>query len=243
MLMRTSNLNQFFTRDEVRSQFEPDTWQRKVFSELDTTLTSDSRPFPCIYGVAGHKAGQIRYAFAEVLSADRVAATLESYLGKSREFGANTSMVMFEAPTPLMSVEGYYERFWNLLKNVVALDTRPWPADVPEETDARMWEFCFAGEPVFVVCNTPAHILRQSRRSSTFMLTFQPRWVFDRILGTEKAATRAFGAVRERLEKYDFVERSPSLGKYGDPNIREAEQYFLDDHNTPLSCPFHKLKD
>ena len=63
------------------------------------------------------------------------------------------------------------------------------------------------------------------------------------ILGTEKAASKSFSVVRTRLADYDFVKPSPVLGKYGDAGIREAEQYFLDDTNTPLACPFHKLKD
>jgi len=31
------------------------------------------------------------------------------------------------------------------------------------------------------------------------MLTFQPRWVFEKILGSEKAAEAAFAEVRKRL--------------------------------------------
>ena len=73
-----------------------------------------------------------------------------------------------------------------------ALDKNAWPAEIPEQVDHPMWEFSFAGEPIFVVCSTPAHVMRQSRRASTFMLTFQPRWVFEKILGTEKAASAAF---------------------------------------------------
>lgn len=106
-----------------------------------------------------------------------------------------------------------------------------------------MWEFCFNGEPIFVVCMTPAHTLRQSRRSSGFMLTFQPRWVFDDILGIQEKATSSFQLVRERLKQYDFLNLSPSLGKYGDIDNREWKQYFLNEDNDTVSkCPFYKLK-
>lgn len=243
MLMTSLGRGDIFTNEEVESRFAKDTWQRKVFSELDSALRSDARPFPCIYGVAGHKAGQIRYGFAETLTAEAIAAALDAYLPHSRDFGANTSLALFEAPSDISTMNDYFDRFWSLLKGVAEIDKAPWPSEIPEATDAPMWEFCYAGEPVFVVCTTPAHVLRQSRRSSTFMLTFQPRWVFDRILGTEKAASKSFSVVRTRLADYDFVKPSPVLGKYGDAGIREAEQYFLDDTNTPLACPFHKLKD
>lgn len=243
MLMTSLGRGDIFTVEEIRSRFGKDTWQRKVFSELDSALLSDARPFPCIYGVAGHKAGQIRYGFAETLTAESIAAALDTYLPQARDFGPNTSLALFEAPSEISSIQAYFERFWSLLKGVAEIDKTAWPTEVPEETDAPLWEFCYAGEPIFVVCTTPAHVLRQSRRSSTFMLTFQPRWVFDRILGTDHAAQKSFSAVRSRLKAYDFLPPSPALGKYGADGIREAEQYFLDDTSTSLACPFHKLKD
>jgi FPC/CPF motif-containing protein YcgG len=105
-----------------------------------------------------------------------------------------------------------------------------------------MWEFSFAGEPIFVVCSTPAHVTRQSRRSSAFTLTFQPRWVFEKILGTEKAAEAAFAEVRKRLIPYDSTPPSPLLGRYGRRDGREYQQYFLyDENHAPPECPFHQL--
>ncbi len=99
-----------------------------------------------------------------------------------------------------------------------------------------------AGEPIFVVCSTPAHVMRQSRRSSTLMLTFQPRWVFEKILGTEKAAAAAFAEVRKRLIPYDSTSPSPLLGRYGNQDGREHQQYFLhDDNQQAMGCPFAKL--
>jgi hypothetical protein len=84
--------------------------------------------------------------------------------------------------------------------------------------------------------------MRQSRRSSTFMLTFQPRWVFEKILGTEKAASAAFAEVRKRLIPYDSTSPSPLLGRYGNSDGREYQQYFLpDDNHAQTGCPFAKL--
>jgi FPC/CPF motif-containing protein YcgG len=134
----------------------------------------------------------------------------------------------------------YKKQFWSTLKELVELDRHPWPADIPTEIDSPLWEFSFAGEPIFVVCGTPAHVLRQSRRSSTFMMTFQPRWVFANILDSP-AGERAFGKIRERLANFDLVPTSPALGKYGDADNREFAQYFLDDENGPASCPFRNF--
>jgi uncharacterized protein len=74
------------------------------------------------------------------------------------------------------------------------------------------------------------------------MLTFQPRWVFEKILGTEKAASAAFAEVRKRLIPYDGTSPSPLLGRYGAADGREYQQYFLhDDNHTGGGCPFARL--
>jgi len=137
---------------------------------------------------------------------------------------------------------GYYHRkFWRILNDLADLDSSPWPAAVPREIDHKRWEFCFRGEPIFVLCTTPSHALRKSRRSSSFTVTFQPRWVFDKVLDTPENAAKVFSVVKERLDKFDLVEKSPCLGKYGEETTREAKQYFIADDNTELACPFGKL--
>jgi FPC/CPF motif-containing protein YcgG len=74
------------------------------------------------------------------------------------------------------------------------------------------------------------------------MLTFQPRWVFEKILGTEKAANAAFAEVRKRLIPYDSTSPSPRLGRYGANDGREYQQYFLhDDNYSEEGCPFARL--
>jgi len=75
------------------------------------------------------------------------------------------------------------------------------------------------------------------------MITFQPRWVFDHILGNPKIAKKSFGKVRERLRKYDILPPSPHLGAYGKQEVREFRQFFLLDEERPTSCPFHSLAD
>jgi FPC/CPF motif-containing protein YcgG len=208
---------------------------------MEAMLLSESRPFPCLFGVSGFKSNQLRFAFFDELSPNALSSALKNYLECARDFGQNTSLVVFERPSTILNLIDYNEKFWSLLKNVVENDDSPWPENIPQELDSRDWEFCFNGEPIFVVCNTPAHVLRQSRRASTFTLTFQPRWVFENILATEKAAQAAFSIVSERLRPYDMVDKSPVLGRYGDVNTKEWKQYFLDDLNMEPRCPFHTL--
>ena len=230
-----------YSKSEILENFADSSWQKKLFLEFDSIMLSRQRPFPCLYGVSGHKAGHLRFVFCETNSATCIAEALDLFIPKCRTFGVLTSLVIFEKPSDVQSIKYYHHKFWNLLNDVTMLDKSPLPKNIPNEIDHRYWEFCFHGEPIFVVCNTPAHVLRQSRRSNSFMLTFQPRWVFDKILGTPESTAIAFSAVKARLDKFDLVEKSPLLGKYGDKDVREMKQYFLADSNTELTCPFKAL--
>jgi FPC/CPF motif-containing protein YcgG len=232
----------YLRKDEVASNFPVSSWQTVMFSEFEAQMSSESRPFPCIFGVTGHRLDQLRYLFLDPYDIETLAGQLAHYVSQARSFGPDTSLILFTRPGPVQTLEAYHRKMWHTLDQLARLDQSPWPAEIPEQIDHPMWEFSFAGEPIFVVCATPAHVMRQSRRASTFMLTFQPRWVFEKILGTEKAANAAFAEVRKRLIPYDSASPSPLLGRYGAPDGREYQQYFLhDDNESGSGCPFARL--
>jgi len=92
--------------------------------------------------------------------------------------------------------------------------------------------------------HAPPHVMRQSRRSSTLMMTFPaPAGYSKKFSAPKKAATAAFAEVRKRLIPYDSTSPSPLLGRYGNHDGREHQQYFLNDENhQALGCPFAKLR-
>jgi len=98
-----------------------------------------------------------------------------------------------------------------------------------------MWEFSFAGEPIFVVCSTPAQVMRKAVGSSAFMLTFSRRWVFERSLERRKPH-------RPRSPKYanglSLRQHSPSplLGRYGTMRTRVSAILPPDDNNAELDA-------
>jgi FPC/CPF motif-containing protein YcgG len=232
----------YLRKGEVGSNYAVSTWQTVMFSEFEAQMSSEARPFPCIFGVTGYRLDQLRYLFLDPFDIEVLGAQLAQFVAESRSHGPNTSLVVFTRPRPVQTLDAYYRKLWLTLDHLARLDKSPWPAEIPEQIDHPMWEFSFAGEPMFVVCSTPAHVMRQSRRSSSFTLTFQPRWVFEKILGTEKAAAAAFAEVRKRLIPYDSMSPSPLLGRYGNHDGREYQQYFLtDDNHTQTGCPFAKL--
>ena len=232
----------YLKKSEVGSSFAVSTWQRVLFAEFEAQMSSEARPFPCVFGVAGYRQDQLRYLFLDPFDVETLGEQLALFVSECRSHGPNTSLLVFSRPRPVQTIDAYYRKMWLTLDQLAGLDKSPWPAEIPEQIDHPMWEFSFAGEPIFVVCSTPAHVLRQSRRSSAFMLTFQPRWVFEKIHGTDKAAEAAFAEVRKRLLPYDGISPSPLLGRYGNHDGREHQQYFLfDDSEVATQCPFARL--
>ncbi len=196
-------------------------WQSVVFADFDAVINNKERPFPCLFGVNGYRKNMLRFSFFEEISAKNIRNDLITYCENYKCFGKQTSLVIFEKPSVVKSISYYRDKFWQILKDLVSEDIHDWPQQIPENLDHPAWEFCFHKEPIFVICNTPAHVNRLSRRSPGFMLTFQPRWVFDDLLDTEQKATRAFATVTERLQHYDITDKSPLLGKYGNLKNRE----------------------
>ncbi len=194
-----------------------------------------------MYGVQAFRANGLRFSFLDRTTPDKVGPILESYLREAANHGRLASLVVFERPGIVQPMEDYRSKFWSLLDGLAKIDRSPWPANIPTAIDSAEWEFSFAGEPIFVVCNTPAHVARQSRRSTGFVVTFQPRWVFEGITNTAMAAHAAFSAVRKRLETYDTLPPSPALGRYGEETVREFAQYFLDDENRVAPSPMARL--
>ena len=233
----------YYNRVGIRDRFQGNRWESVVFKEFEAALMSKTRPFPCVFGVAGFQQDQLRYCFNEELVVSDIALSLEHFIKHSREYGQNTSLVIFSKPCNVETVKSYEKRFWSIISELAAIDQYEWPQDIPRSLDNPLWEFCFAGEPIFVVCNTPAHVLRQSRRASSFMITFQPRWVFNNILGTPELAKKSSGKVQARLKPFDLISPSPHLGSYGSPENREFSQYFLHENNDQVKCPFHQLPE
>ncbi|WP_246218492.1 YqcI/YcgG family protein [Litoribacterium kuwaitense] len=219
-------------------------WEQYVYQQFYSGMLESHPPFPCVLGVDGVTRDQVRYCFIHSAEEDDVvdlANALRTYVENCREFGRNTSLVAFFKPEPqTYTLSSYEDRFWTILQLLNDNDEKPWPPHIPKHPDHPLWEFCFHGEPMFVVCNTPAHEERLSRHSDVFMMTFQPRWVFEGLGLNTKAGQVIQHKVRKRLNDYDKVAAHPELGWYGQEENREWRQYFL--HDAPEAgaavCPF-----
>ena len=135
----------YVRKSEVGSNFAVSTWQSVMFSEFEAQMSSESRPFPCVFGVAGYRQDQLRYLFLDALDADVLGCQLAQFVAESRSYGPNTSLVVFTRPGPVQTIDAYHRKFWLLLDQLAQLDKSPWPGDIPEQIDHPMWELFVRG--------------------------------------------------------------------------------------------------
>ena len=177
------------------------------FSRFSEVMLSNPPKFPCIFGVKGLENEQLRYCFVEGKeNLHTLVDALTHYLPQARKFGKYTSLVTFfkkeEWQTDILECE---RMFWHILNYLNMQDKHSWPKDIPQDPKHHAWEFCFAGEAIFVVCSTPQHQHRKIRHNETFMITFQPRWVFESLRGDTKAGVvsrKTIHPLRTRLDVF-----------------------------------------
>ncbi|NHN33029.1 YqcI/YcgG family protein [Paenibacillus agricola] len=228
-------------------------WQQDAFRQFGQMIADPANRYPCVPGRQGFLSNNLRFGFAAEPSSEQaiidVAQLLQQYGGYSRETGKYASLVIFfntppEATASPYSVEEYEHIFWSVLSKVSANDTAPWPEHIATDPSDPSWEFCYEGHPYFAFCGTPAHEVRNSRRTPYFLIAFQPRWVFDELNDSTPSGRNMKKTIRHKLLEYDGIPAHPSLKWYGQADNREWQQYFLrDDESAPSKCPFTKMKN
>jgi len=219
-------------------------WQRQAAELFRERMLDGRQHFPCIFGVDAVRKGTLRFAYVPTgpRRTDALASALVTFVQVAESLGSRTSLVcFFEHDPSLTTVDDYSKHFWSLLQGLADADEAEWPEGIDPDPEQPGWEFSFAGMPLFVVANTPAHAKRRSRYFDYFAVTFQPRFVFDDLHPDSRQGRNARRIIRQRLLAYDDVPQTPHLGTFGDPLNREWAQYFLDDDNAPLPptarCP------
>lgn len=216
-------------------------WFIRCLETFHTIVTDPE--YPCYFGSAAAHRGELYYTISDPCTQHLLARTLQNFLANARLVpDERRNLTVFFPPDALPLAHSEYERrFWSVLRALHQADASPWPDSVSVDPDQANWEFCFAGEPVFVFCAAPSYRLRSSRNLGPGMLMLmQPRRSFFGIEGHTRAGIQARNKTRERLEKWDQMPVHPDLGVYGESDNREWRQYVLPDGNSPVTgtCPF-----
>ncbi|MBP1999882.1 FPC/CPF motif-containing protein YcgG [Paenibacillus shirakamiensis] len=227
-------------------------WQQKAFEQFTQMIDNPEGTYPCVPGRQGFVNDNLRFGFVvdprTDCAATQTGELLKAYGDCSRQTGKFASLVLFyETPSELLDghdVEDYEDLFWSLLRRVSSTDEVPWPEEISTDPEDHTWEYCHSGQPYFAFCATPAHEHRKSRSFSTFLVAFQPRWVFEEINDSTASGRNMKKLIRKKLEAYDGIPAHPSLKWYGQPDNHEWKQYFLrDDESGPSKCPYTRMKN
>ncbi|MBL1217753.1 MAG: YqcI/YcgG family protein [Planctomycetes bacterium] len=203
--------------------------------------------YPCYLGTMAEARGEMIYSYVDgPQHVHHVAETLTAFTDVSEAHVENRhALALFFRPEPDEQTHEYYERaFWTHLSYLREHDPAPWPADIPEDPEHHLWEFCFNGVPMFIFSASPSYKKRRSRNlGPSLILLFQPRSVFEGIEGDTRSGRATRSRIRSALERWNLMKPHPSLNAYGDPTNREWRQYFLPDTNDDVkgTCPLHAL--
>lgn len=122
------------------------------------------------------------------------------------------------------------------------LDPKLWPAKIPHDTSDRTWCMNFDGFEAFFAVLCPAYVNRLSRYAPNFGFVYQPRVIFDVVFKDPRYRESATTMVRNLVDKYDGIPRSPDISDYAVEGTTESRQYFLLDENVSAVCPYESLE-
>src|SRR3954462_13597130 len=105
----------YLRKSEVGSSFAVSTWQRVLFAEFEAQMSSESRPFPCVFGVAGYRQDQLRYLFLDPLDIEVLGAQLAQFVAESRSHGPNVLFIVFTRPRPVQTLDAYRRKMRHTL--------------------------------------------------------------------------------------------------------------------------------
>src|ERR1700738_1813908 len=115
----------YVRKGEVGSNYAVSTWQSVMFSEFEAQMSSEARPFPCIFGVTGYRLDQLRYLFLDPFDVEILGDQLAQFVAESRSHGPNTSLLVFTRPRPVQTLDAFYRKMSLTLDQLARQDMSP----------------------------------------------------------------------------------------------------------------------
>jgi len=215
-------------------------WVREQSGKFGTLLSRGD--YPCNFGRTALLRGDLYATWVNEAEPTRLPDDMRRFVHTALSHpGRRQPLAVFVRPRESERTQlDYDRRFWSILAYLLDHDGQPWPADVPRDPAEPGWQFCFAGQSIFVFALTPLNERRLSRNlCDCLVLVFQLRSVFSGIEVGTAAGDIARQRIRARLAAWDEVGRHPSMGDHDELSDDEWRQYFLTDSNEDLhpKCP------
>ncbi|MBD0693861.1 YqcI/YcgG family protein [Streptomyces sp. CBMA123] len=189
----------------------------------------NTHEFPCVFSMLPFSTSELFFGAIPGSDGDvesAVVASLRELTGIIQDLPDAIGVVFVDQPGE-PSLEDDLALARSIVRAVMRQNALDHPDRVFPDPKDSDWELWLGGVGLFLNFSSPRHKARRSRNvGSRFTVIAQARESFDR---QGRAAPRARESIRKRLAGYDDVEAHPALGSYGDPDSREALQFFLGD--------------
>lgn len=219
-----------------------------IFEEIATSAT-----LPCMYTKIPFSQGDLLFTHHSRGDAGLVESIVSDLRALVQAATQRTDAMLVVFVDDFEDVVPRLEDDRDLARSVIGavLATEPprrSPSGCPVSPQDAEWMLSLDGLGLFLNFSSPRHRRRRSRNvGPAFTIIVQSRESFD-LAGRARPSARDL--IRRRVTAYDEVVPHPALGAYGDPDNREALQYFLGDdlelHDITLAAPVagqHSLAD
>lgn len=234
------------TKESFKDDASLPSWLLREYKHFARIVTDST--FPCTFGIAGQKRGELRYSYITHDDWAHLPKTMENFskLFERQERLIRHSLFLFVEPEKEeKSIPYYRQYFWDILQYLHDHETQEWPRHFPRDPDHHLWTFVYTGEPYFAFGNAPAYKQRKTRDlGNSLIIGFQPHHIFAGLEGTSESGKIAREKIRDRVEIWDGLPTHPNISYYGDEDHREWKQYFIGDDMEPVEgiCPFNYTK-
>lgn len=203
----------------------------ELAGEFEAIVNTDR--FPCVFSGRPFTTGELRFGLVAGPDSveEGVVALLRQLCAVIRQVPDAIGVIFVDG----LAAEALAEDFAaarRIVHAVMRANSADRPGEAVPEPDDSEWMLWLDGTGLFLNFSSPRHHARRSRNvGSAFTVIAQARDSFDR---NGRSSPKVRTEIRRRLVAYDDVAPHPCLGNYGDPDSREALQFFLGDGIEPL---------
>src|SRR5690606_33679796 len=120
--------NLLLTKEEMTNPNIVPEWLVREYKTFHKIVTN--KTFPCTFGMAGEKKGELRYSYISHDDWSTLPKTLEAFISlfdSSKPLIRHGFFLFVEPEEKEQSLEYYRQYFWNILQYLHEVDEKPWP--------------------------------------------------------------------------------------------------------------------
>src|SRR5690625_2960980 len=134
-----------FSKESIVKNHSLPHWFIREYKHFEKIVSSPT--FPCTFGIAGQKRGELRYSYMTHDDWTHIPDTLKAFnqLFDQQEKLIRHGFFLFVEPEKEeRSLAHYRQYFWDVLQYLHEHDDQTWPKIIPHDPEHHLWSFVFA---------------------------------------------------------------------------------------------------